>query len=146
MKNRLLLFAFTGLLAACRQEIEPESVTLADRLSGTYQTNSFLDVLCIALPPDKMPVADLKVESDSEVTLTVRRFFPVADTQTLRKVKLQPLADHSVRLLYQSEEIGTYQTDRVFTNSGMETQGNVLRISRAAGDPQTSLYFTGYQR
>ncbi|GAA4410958.1 hypothetical protein GCM10023187_36200 [Nibrella viscosa] len=146
MKHRLLLFVITGLLAACRQEIEPESATLAGRLAGAYQTNSFLDVLCIALPADKMPVAELKAESDSEVTVTLRRFHPDTNTQTLTNITLQPQADKSIRLLYNGEVIGTYQTDRVFTNSGMETQGNVLRIAKADNDSRNKLYFIGYKR
>lgn len=146
MKARLLLFVITGMLVSCRQEVEPEAATLAGRLSGMYQTNGFLDVLCIALPADKMPVAELKAESDSEVTVVIRRFYPTAGTRTLKKVALQPQADRSVRLLYQGSVIGTCQTDRVFNNSGMEMEGNVLRISRPADDPQESLLFTGYKR
>lgn len=145
MRNRLLLLVITGLMASCRQEIEPEAATPAARLSGTYQTNGFLDVLCIALPSDKMPVAELRADSDSEVTVTIRRFFPAPETKTLKKVALQVQNDQSVWLLYQGKLIGSYQTDRIFTSSGMEIEGNVLRINKSTDDSQQSFVFTGYK-
>lgn len=145
MKNRLLFCSFIGVMTACQQEadIQPSSSTLAGEVAGTYRTNVYLDPSCVAISSDQMPYTELKAESDSSVTLVYTRQSPAKVSQSIEHVALvrQPTG---IQLRVANSSIGTLQTDRIFTNSGMEKQGKLLRVN-IQGDPQTSLYFAGFK-
>lgn len=115
--------------------------TLAGEVAGRYQTNSFLDFRCIALPSGSMPSATLKSQSDATVTLTYQETYPTARTQTIANISLYRQADNSVQLISGGNVIGTVRTDRVFSSNGMERQGLVLRVQ--ADSPGTAVSFTG---
>lgn len=138
---RVLLFGVTLLLtAACGRDTDI-APTLADEVSGQYQTNGYLDYLCIALPPGKMPSVTLTEESALSVTLTYQQQYPATRTLTLPQVQLQRLADNSIELRQQGAVIGTVRTDRAFTSNGLERQALVLRVQRNSSTD--SISFTG---
>ena len=143
MKKRLLFWAFAGLLTACNREtdIQPNPSSLAEEVVGTYRTNFYLDPSCVAIPADQMPFAELKAESDNTVTIMYTNPYPAKASQLLEHVLLTRDAE-SVQLRIADSTIGTLQTDRVFTNNGMEKQGKLLRITMQA-NPQSVMYFTG---
>lgn len=138
---RVLLFCSVLFIsAACGREndIAP---TLATEVAGEYTTNGFLDYLCIALPPDKMPTATLREESAGSVTLTYLQQYPTVRLLTIKQVQLQRLPDNSVQLAQQGEILGTVRTDRAFGSNGLERQALVLRVQRQNGTDGFS--FTG---
>jgi hypothetical protein len=145
MKNRLLFCAFAGLLTACQQEtdIQPGSSTLAGEVVGTYRTNLYLDPSCVAMSADQMPYAELKAESDSSVTLVYTKPYPAKTSQSISRVALSRQSN-SIQLRVADSSIGTLQTDRIFTNNGMEKQGKLLRIN-IQNDRQNGLYFAGFK-
>lgn len=145
MNQRLLLFALLATTTACQREtgIQPNAPTLAGEVAGTYRTNVYLDPSCVALPADQLPYAELQTESDSTVTLIYTRLYPAKSSQRIPNVALNRQAD-AIQLRVADSSIGTLQTDRIFTNNGMEKQGKLLRIARQ-GDPQRSLYFAGFK-
>lgn len=141
MKNRLLFCLLAGLLTACQQEaaIQPNLPTLTGEVVGTYRTNFYLDPSCVAMSADQMPYTELKAESDSSVTLIYTRLYPVKFSQFIEHVSVsrQP---SGVQFRVADSSIGTLQTDRIFTNNGMEKQGKLLRIN-----VQDNLYFAGFR-
>ncbi len=145
MKNRLLFCALAGVLTACQQEadIQPTSTTLAGEVVGTYRTNFYLDPSCVAMSAGQMPYTELKAESDSSVTLVYTRLYPAKTSQFIKHVALsrQP---NSIQLRVADSSIGTLQTDRIFTNNGMEKQGKLLRIN-VQDSRQNGLNFTGFK-
>lgn len=139
MKHLILSALLLGLAACGRgTDIAP---TLASEVAGSYQTNGFLDVLCVSLPPNKMPTAALKSQSDAVVTLTYQQSYPVQQTRIIDNVLLQRQADNSIQLLSAGSVIGTVRTDRVFSSNGMEQQGLVLRVQATTAG--ATVYFTG---
>ena len=145
MKNRLLFCALAGVLTACQQEadIQPTSTTLVGEVVGTYRTNFYLDPSCVAMSAGQMPYTELKAESDSSVTLVYTRLYPAKTSQFIKHVALsrQP---NSIQLRVADSSIGTLQTDRIFTNNGMEKQGKLLRIN-VQDSRQNGLNFTGFK-
>ncbi|MEZ0612266.1 hypothetical protein ACAW74_27400 [Fibrella sp. WM1] len=138
---RVLLFCFVLFIsAACGRESDI-APTLATEVAGEYQTNGFLDYLCIALPADKMPTATLREESANSVTLTYLQQYPTTRLLTIKQVQLQRLPDNSVQLIQQGEILGTVRTDRAFGNNGLERQALVLRVQRQSDTDSFS--FTG---
>ena len=139
MKHLILSTLLIGLAACGRgTDIAP---TLAGEVAGRYQTNSFLDFRCIALPSGSMPSATLKSQSDVTVTLTYQETYPTVKSQTIANIALQRLTDTSIRLINNGNVIGTVRTDRVFSSNGMERQGLVLRVQ--TDSPGTTVNFTG---
>ena len=143
MRKRLLFCAFVALMTSCQQEdaIQPSSSTLAGEVVGTYRTNVYLDPSSVAIPSDQMPYTEIKGESDSSVTLVYTNTYPSKEEQSLKHVMLSRQAN-GIQLRSAGLLIGTLQTDRIFTNSGMEKQGKLLRIS-LENDSKNPLYFTG---
>lgn len=130
MKKRLLFCSTIAVLAACRQEtdIQPTSLSLANEIAGTYRTNVYLDPSTVATPANQMPYAVLKAESDSNVTIMYTTSYPTKASQTIEHVLLSRQAD-GIQLRLGNASIGTMQTDRIFTNNGMEKQGQLLRLT-----------------
>ncbi|GAB4036249.1 hypothetical protein [Spirosoma jeollabukense] len=143
MTKQLLFCAFVGTLTACQHEadIQPTSTALAAELVGTYHTNSYLDPSYVALSAGQMPYAELKAESDSTVTLVYTKLYPEKASLSLPHVALSRQTN-GVQLRLADSSIGTVQTDRVFTNNGMEKQGKLLRLT-IQNDPQNILNFSG---
>ncbi|MFD2572419.1 hypothetical protein ACFSUS_17400 [Spirosoma soli] len=146
MNKRLLFCALLGSLTACQQDndVQPNSSSLAAEVAGKYQTNFFLDPSCVAVPADKMPFAELRTESDSTVTLVYTRLYPNKDIRQIPNVVLSRQTE-AIQLRVADSSIGTLQADRIFTDSGMEKQGKLLRISVQSNNPQNTLYFSGYK-
>ena len=142
MKKQLLFCALVGTMTACQREtdIQPTSSTLAGEVVGIYRTNVYLDPSRVAIPTEQMPYTELKAESDSTVTLV----YSLAKTsRSIQHIRLSRQAD-GIQLLLADSSIGTLQTDRVFTTSGMEKQGKLLRINMQ-NDATNQLYFAGYK-
>ncbi len=142
MKKALLFSTLLFLSAACSRNADV-APTLAGEVAGTYLTNGFLDYLCIALPPNQMPMVTIVPESDAAVTLTYLKQYPVAQSQTFSHLQLTRLADKSIQLTQQGQVIGTVSPDRAFNANGMERQALVLRVQSNTSDPQTAIVFTG---
>lgn len=145
MKKQLLLYVLLVASAACQREGDVQPVSsLTEQVVGTYQTNGYVDVLNISLPSDKMPSAELKASSDTEVTLIFTKQYPVKEVKKLDHVTLSLQPDQSIVFRVDGAVIGSLQTDRVFTASGMETEGKLLRINGKAS--QGEVNFTGYKQ
>lgn len=143
MKKQLLFCAFVGTMTACQREmdIQPTSPTLAGEVAGTYRTNVYLDPSRVSIPAEQMPYTELKAESDSSVTLVYNTQYLTKSSQSIQHVRLSQQAD-LIQLLVADSSIGTLQTDRVFTNDGMEKQGKLLRVNIQT-DSKTQLTFAG---
>ncbi len=143
MKKRLLFCALLGSLTACQREsdIQPNSASLSSEVTGTYRTNFYLDPSCVAISANQMPFAELKAESDSTVTLVYTRLYPAKVVSRIPNINLSRQTDVIVFQVADSS-VGTLQTDRIFTDNGMEKQGKLLRISMQ-GQTQTPFYFAG---
>ncbi|AKD57965.1 hypothetical protein [Spirosoma radiotolerans] len=146
MKKRLLFCSLLGMLTACQHEgdIQPNSTSLASEVVGTYRTNFYLDPSCVAISAGQMPYAELKAQSDSVVTLVYTRLSPVKTSRLIENVSLSRQAN-GVQLRLANANIGTLQTDRVFTDNGMEKQGKLLRID-VESDSQDFLTFAGVKQ
>jgi hypothetical protein len=141
MNPRLLLFALFAAATACQREsdIQPNAQTLAGEVVGTYRTNVYLDPSGVALSAGQMPYVELQAESDSTVTLIYKERFP--DTSSLQVLNVIVKRQANVIQLRQAGlTIGSFQTDRIFLNNGMEKQGKLLRISL-----QNHLDFAGFK-
>lgn len=145
MHPRLLLLALLAATTACQREadIQPNAQTLAGEVAGTYRTNAYLDPSSVALSASQMPYAELTTESDSTVTLVYTKLYPVKSSERISNVVLNRQAD-AIQLRVADSSIGTLQTDRIFTNNGMEKQGKLLRVS-VQSDLKRSLYFAGFK-
>lgn len=147
MKKQLLFCMLSlGGMTACQPEADvvPNATTLSGEVAGSYRTNAFLDLSCVALPTGQMPSVDLRAETDSTVTVRYTRYTPDRVVQQLSGVTLRRQAE-AVQLRLADSSIGTLQTDRIFTNSGMEKQGKLLRISLQNSAQQPALLFSGYR-
>ena len=146
MKKRLLFCSLVGILTACRNEgdIQPTSTSLASEVVGTYRTNFYLDPSCVAVPTGQMPYAEIKAQSDSTVTLVYTKLYPVRTSRSIEHVRLSQQTN-GVQLRVADSSIGTLQSDRIFTDNGMEKQGQLLRIT-SQNDPQNVLYFVGIKQ
>lgn len=146
MTKRLLLCSLVGVLTACQREadIQPGMSSLSGEVIGTYRTNLYLDPSYVAIPADKMPYAELKAESDSSVTMIYTKQYPVKSSQSIEHISLRRQPE-GFQLRVADSSVGTLQTDRVFTNNGMEKQGKLLRIN-VANEPQVSLFFSGFKQ
>ena len=146
MNRHLLFCALLGSMTACQHndDIQPNSSSLAGEVTGNYQTNFYIDPSLAATPTDKMSSAELKAESDSTVTLIYTRLYPSREVKQVAHVGLIRQAD-AVQLRVADSSIGSFQTDRIFTNNGMEKQGKVLRIALKQGE-QDPVYFTGHKK
>ncbi|NDU93417.1 hypothetical protein [Spirosoma terrae] len=144
MKKQLLFFALLVALSACQNEndVRPNQA-ITSAASGLYQTNFFLDPSCVAIPDGKMPYAEIKKETDSTITIAYTRFYPDKEIRQLEHVLLSRQAE-SIQLKLNKASIGSIQTDRIFTDKGMEKEGQVLRINWQK-TPQDFIYFTGYK-
>ena len=145
MSQRLLLFALLAGATACQREtdIQPTAQPLSGEVAGTYRTNVYLDPSCVALAADKLPYTELRAESDSTVTLTHIKLYPVQSSERIPNVMLRRGAD-AIHLRVADTSIGTLQTDRIFMNNGMEKQGNLLRVS-FQNDRHRPVYFAGFK-
>lgn len=143
MKNRLLFCALMGILTACQQEtdIQPGTSTLAGEAAGTYQTNFYLDPSYVAMSADQLPYAELKTESDNSVTLVYTKLYPTKVSQIVQHISLVRQSA-GIQLFMDGLNIGTLQTDRIFTNSGMERQGQLLRLNLQS-ESRNDLNFVG---
>lgn len=141
MKKQLLFCLLLSSFAACRQEndVQPSPRTLADEVSGLYRTNPFVNPSCVAIPASQMPTITLRPESDGVVSLVYASYFPKPGSQRLTGVLLSRRADSAVQLTLGNVVLGVVQTDRVFTNNGMEKQGELLRVNTQPDIP----YFAG---
>jgi hypothetical protein len=137
---RLLLFSIIVLVAtACGREADI-APTLTNEVAGQYQTNGFLDYLCIALPPEKMPSVTIAPETDGQVTLTYLRHYPTTQRINFTNVALARQPDGSIQLMQAGIILGNTRTDRAFNSNGLERQALVLRIARPGTNGFT---FTG---
>ena len=143
MKNQLLFCAFASLMMACQQEadVQPSSATLASEVVGTYRTNVYLDPSCVAITTNQMPYVEAKAESANSVTLLYTNLYPAKSSLVIPHVLLYRQAS-GIEFRVADSSIGTLQTDRIFTDNGMEKQGKLLRIS-IPKDAQSKLIFTG---
>ncbi len=143
MSKRLLFCTLLVTAAACRREsdIQPSASSLAGEVTGTYRTNVYLDPSCVAVPADKMPYAELKPVSDSTVAISYTKLYP---TYYVPEAFLRREAD-VVQLRVADSSVGTVQTDRVFTNNGMEKQGRLLRLT-LLNNPSGTLVFDGLKQ
>lgn len=141
MKKQLLFCLLLSSFAACTPEndVQPGPVTLAGEVSGMYRTNPYVNPSCVAIPTSQMPVVTLRPESNGVVSLIYAYQFPKPGSHRLTGVLLSRRADSTVQLTYGNVVLGTVQTDRVFTNNGMEKQGKLLRIDVQLDIP----YFAG---
>ena len=143
MKKRLLFCSMIGVLSGCYRtvDINPNPSSLAAEVSGVYRTNFYLDPSCVAIPANQMPYAELKAESDSNVTVMYTKFYPVKSTQFIEHITVgrQP---EGIYFRTVDSAIGTLKTDRIFTNNGMEKQGQLLRLTIQL-DSAVTLNFTG---
>ncbi len=145
MIKRLLFCSLVGTLTACQHEadIQPNASSLAGDVAGTYHTNVYLDPSCVAIPADKMPYAELKAESDSSITLIYTTLYPAKASQSIEHISLYRQPD-GVQLRVADLNMGTLQTDRIFTNNGMEKQGKRLQIN-VGRDSANPVYFSGFK-
>ena len=145
MKKPLLFCSLIGILSGCYSEadISPNSTSLAAKAAGLYRTNFYLDPSCVATPTDKMPYTELRAESDSTLLLTYTKFYPIPGSQSIQHVLVSQQPD-GLQLRVAGLPIGTLKTDRIFTNNGMEKQGQLLRLF-IPGDSANDLNFTGIQ-
>lgn len=143
MNKQLLFCALVASLTACQQDgdIEPSKSSLIEDVAGTYHTNVFLDPSSVAVLDNEMPYAELKAESDSTVTVTYTKLSPAQEIKQIQHVNISRQAD-TIFLKVDGITIGTLQPDRVFTNSGMEKQGRLLRLSIQQED-NNALNFAG---
>lgn len=146
MKKRLLFCSLAGLFTACQHEgdIQPTSVSIASEVVGIYRTNFYLDPSCVAISAGQMPYTEIKAQSDSTVILVYTRLYPAKTSRSIENVSLNRESG-GVQLRVGSSNIGTLQTDRIFTDNGMEKQGELLRIN-IQNDPQNFLYFAGIKQ
>lgn len=144
MTKQLLFGALLGTLVACQQDdsIQPDPTTLAAEVGGVYRTNAFINPSCVAIPTDQMPTVTLLPESDSVVALLYAYQVPVKGAKQIGGIRLIRQADSSVQLRSGNFALGSVQTDRVFTNNGMEKQGKLLRITQP-DSPLELPYFAG---
>lgn len=144
MNARLLLGVLLAITTACHREseVQPNATSLASEVAGTYRSNFYLDLSCVAIPADKMPYAELRAESDSTITLVYTRLYPQRESHRVEHISLSRKAE-VIQLSTTEGTIGTVQTDRVFTNNGMEKQGQLLRIFPAQTKPAAFLSFVG---
>lgn len=144
MKKQLLFCSVLGMLTACQHDtdIQPNASSLAGEAVGTYRTNFYLDVSCVAIPAGQMPYAELKAESDSSVTLIYTKLYPVKNSRIINNIRLTRQAA-GIDLRLADSSIGTLRVDRIFTNNGMEKQGQLLNVTMHKTDPQNFLYFAG---
>lgn len=143
MKKPLLFCTLIAVMTACQQEadIQPNSMTLASEVVGTYRTNLYLDPSYVATSAGQMPVMELKAESDSMVSLVYTKQYPSESSQLIEHILLSRQTT-GIQLRLAGSVIGTMETDRIFTNNGMEKQGQLLRLN-VQNDTQTSLTFAG---
>ncbi len=146
MKKRLLFCALVGTMTACQRDgdIQPTAATLSGEVVGIYRTNFYLDPSCVAISANQMPYTELKVVSDSTVTLVYTKLYPTKTSRFIEHIGLnrQP---NGIQLIIGDSSIGTLQTDRVFTDNGMEKQGKLLRIN-VQNDSQNLLNFAGIKQ
>ncbi|GAB4026281.1 hypothetical protein [Spirosoma koreense] len=145
MKNHLLFWALAGVITACQQEaeIQPGTSSLAGEVVGTYRTNVYLDPANVAISISQMPYAELKAETDSSVTMVYTKLYPAKTSQLIEHVSLVRRAN-GIQLRLADSSIGMLQTDRIFTNNGMEKQGKLLRIGGQTGS-SNGVSFTGFR-
>lgn len=145
MIKRLLFCSLASALTACQREadIQPNVSSLAGEVAGTYHTNVYLDPSCVSIPSGKMPYAELKTESDSSVTLVYTKLYPDKASQSIEHISLRRQPD-GVQLRVGNLPVGMLQTDRIFTDNGMEKQGKRLQVT-VSRDSQNSVYFTGFK-
>ena len=146
MTKRLLFCSLAGMLVACQREtdIQPTTSSLANEVAGTYRTNVYLDPANLATPTNQMPYTVLKTESSNSVTLTYTELYPTKTSQVIEHISLHRQAD-GIQLQVANSIVGTLQTDRAFTNNGMEKQGKVLRLANNQ-DGQVVPSFVGSQQ
>lgn len=137
MKQFVLFSALLGLVACQPKDVAPASPT--SEFAGTYRTNGFLDYQWLTASATQMPTATLESTGSNLLTLTLTESFPSISVQTFTDVTLTEQPDQSLTLVQAGQIIGSVQTSRVFTASGMEIQGKLLRLSI----PNKT--FTGYQ-
>ncbi|ADB41563.1 hypothetical protein [Spirosoma linguale] len=142
MKKRLLFCSFVGILTACQREgdIQPTSTTLTGEVVGTYRTNFYIDP-SVALSAGQLPYAEVKAESDNKVTLVFHQPALAQKDRVVQHVSLSRRAN-SIQFNVSSSTIATLQADRVFSDNGMEKEGQLLRITLQDGSEST-LNFSG---
>ncbi|GAB3500653.1 hypothetical protein GCM10027341_26300 [Spirosoma knui] len=145
MKTQLLVCALAACLMSCQQDhdIQPNA-SLVGHVAGTYKTNVFLDPSRVAMPAGQLPCVELTPESDSTVTLVYTRSASANDRTKIPQIGLSRQAD-AILLKTADASIGTLQTERIFTNSGMEKQGQLLRLS-IVKEPDTLFNFAGVKQ
>lgn len=134
----LLLPGLLLLLTACQPNADVNPVSSADAVTGTYQTNPFLDYTRLTLSAGQMPIATIKAANDNTLTLTITQSAPTINVRTLTGITIVREDDQQLNLVQNGRVIGSVQTGRAFTANGMETQGKLLRLS------DSTLTFVGY--
>ncbi|MGF7218520.1 hypothetical protein GGR92_004697 [Spirosoma lacussanchae] len=131
MTKQLLFCVLLGSLTACQpdSDIQPGTASLAGEIGGRYRTNVFLDPSCVALSSSQLPTVTLLAESDSAVSVLYAYQYPQKGTRRVEGVALSRQADSSVQLRVGNTTLGSVQTERVFTDNGMEKEGKLLRIT-----------------
>ena len=86
----------------------------------------------------------LKQESDSSVTFIYTKLYPTKSSQSIEHIRVRRQAEE-IQLRLDDLNVGLLKTDRIFTNNGMEKQGQLLRIT-LQNDAQNGLYFAGIRQ
>ncbi len=130
-----LLFLFT----ACQSGTDVNPASLTDAIVGRYQTNQYLDYTRLTLSTDQMPVVVIQSAADHALTLIIATPASTANVRAIAGVTLVRQDDQRTNLVRNGQVIGSVQAGRVFTASGMETQGHLLRLA------DSTLAFIGYR-
>lgn len=138
MKQLIIFITLLGLMA-CQSNTDVAPALATSEIAGTYQTNAFLDYRYLALPASQMPTVTLRATATNTLTLVWNQSLPKAGVQTLVGITLVQQPDQGIELMQAGQVIGSIKTNRVFTDSGMETQGKLLRLSTL------NLTFSGYR-
>jgi len=136
----LLLFAVL-LLTNCQREAVTQDPNV---LEGAYQTNAFLDPLCIAITDvNQLPRLDILKNSDGSYRLVRTTFIPQTANTTLENISAVAISG-GFSLRYQNQQIGTYEDGKWF-NGKKEVNSKVLKVSHT--DTQgTFFYYAGVKK
>lgn len=138
MKQIVLFTVFMGAVA-CQPSANVTPVLPISEMVGAYKTNGFLDYRCLTLSASQMPVVTLQVTGSNKLTLTFSQAIPQANRQIFKDLTITQQSDQRYEFRQGNRVIGSLQMGRVFTDSGMETQGKLLQLSAP------TLTFTGYR-
>lgn len=137
----LLLFAVL-LLTNCQREAITQDPNV---LEGAYQTNAFLDPLCIAITDvNQLPRLDILKNSDGSYRLVRTTFIPKTATTTLENISAVAVSG-GFSLRYQNQQIGTYEDGKWFDGK-KEVSSKVLRVSYTNTSQGAFFYYAGVKK